>query len=158
MPGFRDLSKEVFKDFKVIRLLSRDSFGKAKWLCRCKCGNTFKGRGDSLVTKSIRSCGCARIVHGHFCGDVPTPEYRSWDHMKQRCLNPKNHAFKDYGGRGIRICKRWLKSFTCFLEDMGPRPLNRSLDRINVNGNYTPSNCRWATSKQQMNNRRDNAA
>lgn len=73
--------------------------------------------------------------------------------MKQRCLNPNSQRWDDYGGRGITICKRWLDSFENFYTDMGERPKQLSLDRINNDGNYEPSNCRWATAKQQMNNR-----
>lgn len=81
-----------------------------------------------------------------------TTEYRVWVSMKQRCLNPKNTNYHRYGGRGITVCKRWEKSFLSFLKDMGLRPLNYSLDRINNNGNYEPSNCRWATKEEQSNN------
>ncbi len=78
--------------------------------------------------------------------------------MKQRCYNPKHPSYHIYGGRGIKICNRWLgnEGFDNFCEDMGKRPPKHSLDRINVNGNYTPKNCKWSTKKQQQNNRRDN--
>lgn len=80
-------------------------------------------------------------------------EYRAWVHMRQRCNNPNNPGYLDYGGRGIRVCDRWNK-FENFLTDMGERPEDRSLDRINNDGNYEPSNCRWATRKTQNNNKR----
>jgi hypothetical protein len=85
------------------------------------------------------------------------PEYDTWSRLKQRCLNTKCSDYKDYGGRGISICERWLNSFDCFLSDMGLRPSKtHSIERKNVNGNYEPSNCIWATPEQQQNNRRNN--
>lgn len=83
-----------------------------------------------------------------------TPEYNTWIHMKCRCMCKTNAAYDRYGGRGIKVCKRWIYSFKNFLTDMGLRPKGRSLDRINNDGNYTPKNCRWATSMEQHRNRR----
>lgn len=90
-------------------------------------------------------------------GKYGSPEYKSWENMRTRCLNSKSTRFKDYGGRGIKICLRWLNSFEDFYKDMGPRPSSKhSLDRINNDGNYSPSNCRWSTNEQQYRNRRSN--
>jgi hypothetical protein len=96
------------------------------------------------------------LHHGHTRGGVFTPEYKAWDSMKQRCSNPKVASFKDYGGRGIRVCDRWLRSFEAFFADVGPRPsAKHSLDRFPDNdGNYEPGNVRWATPEEQQNNRR----
>jgi hypothetical protein len=91
----------------------------------------------------------ARITHG----STNSPEYHAWGGMRQRCLNPKNRRWKDYGGRGITICARWA-SFENFLSDMGFKPKGTSLDRVNNDGNYEPSNCRWATPKEQRTNTR----
>lgn len=87
-------------------------------------------------------------------GKWKSREWNSWDHMKRRCYNSKDPKYKDYGARGIVVCERWLKSFAAFFEDMGDRPIGKSLDRINNNGNYEPSNCKWSTPTEQSNNRR----
>lgn len=90
--------------------------------------------------------------HGHR-SKTRTPTYNSWRKMKERCTNPNHDRYPRYGGRGIKICDRWLHSFQNFLEDMGNRPYGKTLDRIDPNGNYEPSNCRWATIKQQARNK-----
>jgi hypothetical protein len=119
---------------------------KSEWyLCVCECGEKRKFTDEQLLSKGISSCGCR----------IDSPTYRSWRSMIQRCTNVELEDYKRYGGRGIRVCERW-ESFDSFLEDMGERPKGLTLDRINVNGNYEKENCRWATSKTQMRNRRNN--
>jgi hypothetical protein len=96
-------------------------------------------------------------THGHTPSGRKSREYRSWDNMRQRCNNPKHHYFPKYGGRGVKVCDRWLHSFEAFLADMGPRPPGTTLDRFpDKNGNYEPANCRWATPAQQQRNTRYN--
>jgi len=116
-------------------------------------------RGPSLLKKTdpSRSCGCLARQAAKTHGMVRAPEYGVWRNMYQRCTNPNNPQYHNYGGRGIKVCQRWRESFENFYADMGPRPSSQhSIDRINTNGDYTPSNCRWATPVQQSNNKNDN--
>lgn len=134
--------------------------GKKRWHCVCQCGATSSVATGNLMSGNTRSCGCDQIeaitvtktVHG--LGRKFRAEYRSWMHMRDRCRNPNNKDFDRYGGRGISICERW-NEFAKFIEDMGARPTNlHSLDRYpNNDGNYEPTNCRWATKVEQANNR-----
>jgi len=128
------------------------------WKCKCDCGNfTEVASGDLNKTKS---CGCLLkepkiFIHGHTCNGKSSPTFKSWESMKQRCFNSKNHKYPIYGGRGIKVCDRWKDSFKNFLDDMGERPKGKTLDRINPDGNYEPLNCRWATNLEQRHNRRE---
>ena len=130
---------------------------RAVWLCRCDCGNEIIAFGHSLRSGNTRSCGCIRSELSASATHrmTGTPEYRAWYSIKDRCNNPNNEDYHNYGGRGIKVCDRWSK-FENFFSDMGLRPGGMSLDRQDVNGDYEPRNCRWATSKEQARNQRTN--
>lgn len=130
------------------------------WEVKCDCGNTVFTTTRQLKSGYVYSCGCkpkprkARSIKTH--GKSKTTEFGIWKAMRLRCQNPNHSAWRYYGGRGISVCDKW-KNFSSFYEDMGPRPsMNHTLDRINVNGNYEPLNCRWATKAQQDSNKRSN--
>ncbi len=130
------------------------------WKCVCDCGNESVVWGANLRNGNSKSCGCLgrenKLASKTTHGKAHTREYHVWLTMKSRCRNPKNHKYADYGGRGIKICKRW-EVFDNFYADMGDRPSDaHSIDRIDNDGDYTPDNCRWATTEQQQGNKRSN--
>lgn len=138
---------------------------KTLWSCRCDCGREIIAATSNLRSGNTESCGCFHRekaaergrnsrTHGHWINGQASPTYRSWLAMHGRCKHPSTNGFEYYGGRGIKVCDRWT-DFENFLADMGERPLEHSLDRIDSDGNYEPGNCRWATPIQQRHNRGD---
>ena len=142
-----------FDKFIVLSISSkRSSTGHVYYECLCDCGKTKLVRGASLKYNTYHSCGCNIGTHNR----TKTKTYKSYRNMIQRCEYSSDINYHNYGGRGIIVCPRWRESFENFLEDMGERPSGRTLDRIDVDGNYEKSNCRWATNSEQANNKRKN--
>lgn len=147
--------------FGRLFVLHRDEGRRLHWICQCDCGEIVSVQSNNLASGNTSSCGClqrekareyapgGRPTHGMY----KTRVYTIWVGMIQRTRNPNIPNWHNYGGRGIRICDRWLR-FENFLADMGEPPAGLSIDRINNDGNYEPGNCRWATAKEQIHNRR----
>ncbi len=149
----------VGRRYGRLTVLAVESRGTgAKIAVLCDCGTNKSVRASHVQGGLTKSCGCymrqmtkeKNTTHGQ----CRTKEYDAWCGMKRRCYKEIDKNYKNYGGRGITVCERWRHSFEAFLEDMGPRPAKHSIERVDVNGNYEPSNCRWATHKEQMHNTR----
>jgi hypothetical protein len=149
-----DLTGKSFGKWIVLRKHeNRTKHGEVLWECKCECGNNANVKAGNLRGNTSKSCGCAQHEYTH--NMTGTKTFKSWESMKQRCLNKNAPDYISYGGRGIKVCNRWVNSFDNFLSDMGLRPNDKTLDRMDVNGDYTPENCRWATKQEQEQNKRN---
>ncbi len=142
----KKINRWTVKEFRGI-----NKHSQIQYLCICECGT------ERLIPKSVlnripsKSCGCVRGTHNK----TKTREYNSWQSMIRRCVDPNSPNYKYYGGRGIEVCDEWRNSFEKFLEDMGERPEGMTIDRIDVNDNYKPSNCKWEYNQKQQLNKRE---
>lgn len=186
MGAFKDLTGQRFGRLTVLAPDGKDPQGRYKWRCRCDCGNEKTTTGTYLTRGETRSCGClhTEVVSAHNKseakkestrrwnstykykhGSTGSRLYRVWGGMKKRCYNPKEKAYKDYGGRGITVCDEWKASFEAFCEwamangyDENAAYGECTIDRIDVNGNYEPTNCRWVPMAEQNKNKRPRGA
>ena len=160
----RDLNGMKFERLTVLREHSKTKNGKYKWLCKCECGAEKVIASSDLVNNKTKSCGCLRnekrfltsTKHGHTKGGKIPKLYNVWSTMKSRCLNKNNEKYHNYGGRGIKVCDEWLEfdPFYRWSKENGYKE-GLSIDRIDVNGNYSPDNCRWADIETQSYNKRE---
>lgn len=159
-----DLVGRIISWYLVLERAPKGKSYDARYICMCKCGAVKTVYATSLMSGQTRSCGCyikCVMSNRGFRSGIRRPskyekmrEYHSWVGAKGRCKNPNNPKYYRYAGRGIKVCDRWDKSFENFLQDMGPCPPGCSLDRVNNDGDYEPSNCRWANPNVQANNRK----
>lgn len=153
-----NIAGQTFGRLTALYYTRKSRHGNRIWLCNCTCGTAVEVVAASLKKGETKSCGClqkdtaSKTFTKH--GMSSSPEYKSWNAMKGRCYDSNHPKYKNYGGRGIIICERWLNSFENFYLDMGKRPKGTTIDRKDSDGNYEPNNCRWATLSTQSHNRK----
>lgn len=146
-----------FNGCVVIKRGGNSKDNRAKWICKCYCGNTFESTGKDIRNHKIKSCGCRKKNVNYKHGNSYKRLYNIWRGIISRCYNNKDTSYKNYGFRGVSVCDSWLNNFDSFEKwslDNGYKD-GLTIDRINVNGNYEPKNCRWATTKEQGLNKRN---
>lgn len=146
------LTGQRFGRLIVLKCKHVNTYGNYVWLCKCDCGKVLSVTSGSLTNGHTQSCGCLHIKHGLTGSTI----YSVWSAMKQRCHNKNNKYYENYGGRGIVVCDRWRNSFENFFHDMGFPPDGTTLERLNNDKNYEPSNCKWASQLEQRHNNRKN--
>ncbi len=155
-----DLTNKRFGRLVAVKATPLRNNGNILWECKCDCGNIKRVRAHVLRCGDTRSCGCLvkeksplNLVRSILHGMSRTPTWNVWQHMRRRCYDSSDVSYRYYGQRGIKVCERW-QDFELFLRDMGEKPIGLSIERIDNDGDYEPSNCKWATAKEQRANQR----
>lgn len=160
-----DLTGRKYGRLTVIKHIGKDKYNNAIWECKCSCGNIINTRGSTLRNGKIKSCGCLhkemtkQLAKNNITHNMSnTRLYRTWQSMKSRCYYKQNNRYKYYGANGVKVCDKWLNDFQTFHDWAIKNGYNDNLtiDRMDVNGNYEPNNCRWVTNEEQQRNKRNN--